>query len=119
MKDVKARNIAAVSLVLAVLYPTFVSAQTGIEEEIKTKGYLNGRGIMKFMSCGENGMCYATQFITGALEGMTAINGGMTIREIYPDCRKADIIKAVIEYYMKNPSKQHRPVVDVILSGCK
>jgi|GEM_PF-3167762 hypothetical protein len=108
---------AAVTIVMLLSAPC--TAQTGIEEEIKTKGYLNGRGIMKFMSCGENGMCYATQFITGALEGMAAINGGVTIKSIYPDCRKADIIKAVIEYYINNPSKRHRPVVDVILSGCK
>jgi hypothetical protein len=50
---------------------------------------------------------------------MSAIGGGAKIKEIYPDCRREQVIRAVIEYYVKNPSKQYRPVVDVILSGCK
>lgn len=107
------------SLLLFSLLAAPCIGQTGIENEIKTKGYINGRAIMKFFSGDENGKLFATQFIAGVLEGMTAINGGITIKEIYPDFRREDVIRAVIEYYMKNPSKQYRPVVDVVLSGCK
>jgi hypothetical protein len=92
-------------------------AKTLVDEEIKTKGYVNGKAIMQFVRNG--GGLYATQFISGVIEGMAAIGGGAKIGEIYPGCRREDVIRAVDEYYAKNPSKQHRPVVDVILSGCK
>jgi hypothetical protein len=104
---------------LLLLASSCIGRDDAMEVDIKTKGYLNGRAIMQFMNGDENGKYLATQFIAGVLEGMSAINGGMTIREIYPDFRREDVIAAVIEYYIKNPSKQYRPVVDVILSGCK
>lgn len=108
---------------VALLFVIPVSACMGVtdamEAEIKTKGYVNGRAIMQFMNGDDNGKFYATQFIAGVLEGMSAVGGGTTIKEIYPDMRREDVIRAVIEYYMKNPSKQYRPVVDVVLSGCR
>jgi hypothetical protein len=112
---------AALIIAISSLFylPAYCAGQTDIENEIKTKGYINGNAIMKFFSGDENGKLFATQFIAGVLEGMTAISGGRTIKEIYPDCRREDVIRAVIEYYTKNPSKRYRPVVDVILSGCK
>jgi hypothetical protein len=106
-------------LLIFLLASPCMGRDDSMETEIKTKGYVNGRAIMQFMNGDENGKFLATQFIAGVLEGMSAINGGMTIKEIYPDFRREDVIKAVIEYYMKNPSKQYRPVVDVILSGCR
>jgi len=96
-----------------------MGALDAMESDIKTKGYVNGRAIMQFMNGDDNGKFYATQFIAGVLEGMSAIGGGTTIKEIYPDTRREDVIKAVIEYYIKNPSRQYRPVVDVVLSGCR
>lgn len=106
-------------LLFSLLSSPCMGMDDAMEIEIKTKGYLNGRAIMQFMNGDENGKFYATQFIAGVLEGMSAINGGVVIREIYPDFRREDVITAVIEYYTKNPSKQYRPVVDVVLSGCK
>ena len=106
-------------LLLFVFVSHCMGIDDAMETEIKTKGYVNGRAIMQFMNGDDNGRYLATQFIAGILEGMAAVSGGETIREIYPDFRREDVIRAVIEYYMKNPSKQYRPVVDVILSGCK
>ena len=106
-------------LLFSLLASRCMGVTDAMEGEMKTKGYINGRAIMKFFSGDENGKLFATQFIAGVLEGMTAINGGITIKEIYPDLRREDVIRAVIEYYMKNPSKQYRPVVDVVLSGCR
>jgi hypothetical protein len=113
------KKIGLAIIFLLLMVSPCMGKDDAMETEIKTKGYLNGRAIMQFMNGDENGKYLATQFIAGVLEGMTAINGGMTIREIYPDFRREDVITAVIEYYMKNPSKQYRPVVDVILSGCR
>jgi len=96
-----------------------MAATDTLEAEMKTKGYVNGRAIMAFFSGDENGKLFATQFISGALEGMTAVGGGTAIKEIYPDMHREDVIRAIIEYYMKNPEKRYRPVVDVILSGCR
>jgi hypothetical protein len=45
--------------------------------------------------------------------------GGALLAELYPDCRRENVIKAVIEYYTNNPAKRYRPVVDVVLSGCR
>lgn len=113
------KKLGLALMLLLLLASTCMGIDDAMEAEIKTKGYVNGRAIMQFMNGDENGKYLATQFIAGVLEGMSAINGGITIREIYPDFRREDVIKAVIEYYMKNPSKQYRPVVDVILSGCR
>ncbi len=113
------KKFASLFLFLTMIAPYCMGIDDAMETEIKTKGYVNGRAIMQFMSGDDNGKYLATQFIAGVLEGMSAISGGTTIREIYPDFRREDVIKAVIEYYMKNPSKQYRPVVDVILSGCR
>jgi hypothetical protein len=113
------KKIGLLLLLITLLASPCRGIDDAMETEIKTKGYVNGRAIIQFMNGDDNGKYLATQFIAGVLEGMSSINGGMTIREIYPDFRREDVIRSVIEYYMKNPSKQYRPVVDVILSGCK
>lgn len=120
MRDglVPVRAIAA-AVAIIVSCAAACGAVDNIEAEMKTSGYLNGNAIMAFMNGDEGGKLYATQFISGVLEGMSAIKGGETVREIYPDIRREQIIAAVIDYYMKNPSKRYRPVVDVILSGCR
>jgi hypothetical protein len=109
----------AVVAVFLLLSAARCFALDNIEAEMKTRGYLNGNAIMAFMGGDESGKLYATQFISGVLEGMSAIKGGEVIREIYPDTRREQVIAAVIDYYMKNPSKRYRPVVDVVLSGCR
>ena len=118
-KTIRALKALSVALVTLLVSAPLSLADTDAPGNVKTAGYLNGRAIMQFMDGGDTGRYYATQFIAGALEGMTAINGGQTIKSIYPDQRREDVIRAVIEYYMKNPDKRYRPVVDVILSGCK
>ena len=111
-------NKAAVSLAALFVLAAAVSWAADTDADIKTNGYLNGRAIIQFMDGDDNGKYFATQFISGALEGMSAINGSR-IREIYSGVRREDVIVAVIGYYRNNPAKRYRPVVDVILSGCK
>jgi hypothetical protein len=38
---------------------------------------------------------------------------------LYPKGNNADIIKAVKRYYILNPLKKGRPIVEVILAGCR
>jgi hypothetical protein len=116
------RSIAIISIVIISACLAAISpAQTApVDDDIKTKGFLNGRAIMQFMSGDETGKYYATQFIAGVLEGMTATKAGSEmLLELYPGLRRETVIKAVIEYYINNPAKRFRPVVDVVLSGCK
>ncbi len=39
--------------------------------------------------------------------------------ELYSDTSKSGIIRSVKDYYKNNPSEIDRPVIDVVLAGCK
>ena len=78
-----------------------------------TDGHING-GIF------DGGMAQHGKDTTfGIIDALSYTNHEEFIA-LYPNIHSSqDIIDAVMLYYLQNPSKKGRPIIEVVLSGCK
>ena len=111
MKKVLLAALISLTLCSAVLAGEFAHQKTG--------GFNNGRFITDERGWEDGkpgtGILY---FLFGAMEALNFARPDIMV-SLYPNATKKDIIDAVVYYYQSNPTQRHRPVVEVILSGCK
>ena len=94
-------------VVVVLLMATSVYA----EPNQLTDGRANGR----FFDLSKE---YAEPFTMGCVETLLCLEGKRMLK-MYPNTTCQEIVDAVVVYYRNNPTKKYRPIVEVLLSGCK
>lgn len=106
-----------VVLLSVLLMTTCAIAQNNSLDLIVTDNYYNGRYVTEMMKT-DIGKPIIHDYIRGILEAVNSVRP-QVIRKYYLNANYNEIIEEVILYFQNNPTKRHRPVVEVVLSGCK
>jgi hypothetical protein len=80
-----------------------------------TEGRVNGRLILIDEEFDGHSAFY---YIVGVVDGLYFARPKW-YAETYPGTTKSDIYEAVKKYYEDNPLERSRPIIEVILAGCK
>lgn len=99
-------------LIAVLVCPAAAFSQDDLHKALFTDKFLNGRFLVGLSDEA------ATVFVQGAIDGVGKMSPG-TLSKIYPGLTREDVVIAVKGYYVSNADKLDRPVVDVLMSGCK
>lgn len=99
-------------LIAVLVCPATAFSQDDPHKALFTDKFLNGRFLAGLSDEA------ATVFVQGAIDGVGKMAPG-TLSKIYPGSTREDVVMAVKNYYVSNADKLDRPVVDVLMSGCK
>ncbi|MCX5715442.1 MAG: hypothetical protein NTV07_00975 [Candidatus Omnitrophica bacterium] len=117
----KKYSLAIISIVF-ILVASYVYCEE--ENPRITNGYYNGRYVMRIYeetnkTRSQTIELMVNDYILGLIDGMRSGGPNNKASELYPNCTNGDVIDAVKLYYKNNPTQRNRPVVDVLMSGCK
>lgn len=108
-----------VLIILIIVFMTtapFTYAQT--EEEIAsafTEMMYNGR---VFHINNENIKKYGEQYTYGCIDTLFYLNPGQ-MALLYPKGTRRDMTEQLKTYYKNNPDKRSRPIIEVLMTGCR
>ncbi|GEM_PF-6191672 len=109
-------------LVLIAVF-IFMASNAFADASEYTTGYKNGFANGRFIEITDSQSKdhgTADQFIMGIIQGFYYLTDDAKMKQLYPaGTSYGDIVKAVRQYYVQNPSKKYTLIVDVINSGCK
>ena len=107
-----------VVVLLALLMLGAPCAHSQTEEEIAsafTDMMYNGR---VFYINNENIAKYGEQYAYGCIDTLFYLNPGQ-MALIYPKGTRRDITAQLKDYYKNNPDKRARPIIEVLMTGCR
>jgi len=108
------KKIAVFVVFLFIALSVSVSAQD--YSALFTDGFLNGKAVMDYIDRGD--MNSIDKYIVGIIDCTNYLNPGL-LRSLYPEYSRGIAIDMVVKYYKDNPSELDKPIVEVLLSGCK
>jgi len=83
-----------------------------------TNGQPNGLFVIENYYSSKQGYNMVGDYITGVIDCAFTIDR-QKMKKLYPEHRRVDVLDKVIAFYKNNPDEVKKPVVDVVLSGCK
>jgi len=88
-------------------------------QQMITEGLTNGNYLMDAINSDEEPkIACARCFTLAILECMSRLKPNV-FKKYYEGISTDEAFNSVVNYYKKNPAQRHRPIVDVLLSGCK
>lgn len=107
------KTLVAAATVVTML--AAVNAWAGQYDYLFTDTLVNGMG---FFEENETTVVDTECYAYGCMDALFIVNNDAMIA-LYPHTTKKDILNAVKKYYTENPAQRSRPVVQVLIAGCK
>ena len=107
-------SLFCVVVIMAAVFPVYAQTDREIASaftEMMYNGqvfYLNNENIAK----------YGEQYTYGCLDTLFYLNPGQ-MAILYPKGTRRDMTEQLKAYYKENPDKRFRPIIEVLMTGCK
>lgn len=106
--------LLSVIIMMAAFSPAYAQTDQEIASAFTDMMY-NGQ---VFYLKNENIAKYGEQYTYGCLDTLFYLNPGQ-MAILYPKGTRRDMTEQVKAYYRDNPDKRSRPIIEVIMTGCK
>lgn len=118
--DIKGNEMKKIIVMIIITLSIMTTSNVLCEEsKTTTNSFFNGRIIEKLEKAGEIGDEIFYYYLMGVFDTLKWELGKKFFDEIYPKSNPESIIAAVKSYYRNNTDRLDRPIIDVVLSGCK